>query len=208
MHFVFRRVAHDAGHRPGPTGRTVGQILRSVQLRGRDRETGPESTAGADDVVRPVGQRPGAGSAPVGQRPANATAGRSAAAGLRAATPLDQVEVETSVPHVVQPRLVSPPRHGQPILVGVAIDRRSPVRQQSCAARAHSHQTDGQVVAEAADRAQSDGHRTARRAVCFAVVVEHGFSRQKTKEQKTMIGLQFNYHYFYYYYYYYYYHNR
>jgi len=84
----------------------VGQILRPVQLRRRNRETGAQPTAGTDDVVRPVGQRPGAGAAHADQRPADAAAGRvrggHAPACGHAAPPLDQVETEAGVPHVVQ----------------------------------------------------------------------------------------------------------
>jgi len=111
----------------------MGQVLRPIQLRGRDRETSPQPTTGTDNVVRPVGQRPGARSAyAAGQRQTDATAGGRGDVPVRGrgATPssFDQVEAEASVSHVVQSRLVH--RHGlQPVLAGVAANGRRPVRQ-------------------------------------------------------------------------------
>jgi len=175
----------------------VGQILRPVQLRGRDRETSAQPTPGTDDVVRPVGQRPGVGPAHADQRPADAAAGRvgggHAAARGHATPPLDQVETEACVPHVVQSRLDR--RHGQPVFAGVAAHRRGPVRKQSRVACAHARQAHGQVVAQTVDRAKGDRHRNARTAPTAAaaanarsVVTERRrFSEQKTEEQKTMM---------------------
>lgn len=141
----------------------MGQILRPVQLRGRDREAGPEPVAGTDNVVRPVGQRPRAGPASAGQRQADATAGGVHAASGQHAAPLDQVEAEASVPHVVQPGLKRRwRRHGQPILAGVSAHGRRVVRQQPRVARAHAHQAHGQVVAKTVDRAQGHRDRVAR----------------------------------------------
>lgn len=188
-----RRVAHHAGHGTGPPGRTVGPVLRPVQLRGRHRETGPEPVAGADYVVRPVGQRPGTGAAPVGQRPADAArAGRRATAD---AAPVHQVQAETGVPHVVQPGRrddgVGGGGHGRPVFAGVAAHRRRPVRQQPGAARAHARQANGQVAAPAADRAQGDRHRTSghrRRTAAGDGDDGRGRARQKAQEQETMIG--------------------
>lgn len=198
FHLFSRRIAHHAGHRSGPASRTVGQILWSVQLRGRDRETSAQSTPGTDDVVRSVGQRPGVGPAHVDQRPADAAAGRvgggHAAARGHATPPLDQVETEACVPHVVQSRLDR--RHGQPVFAGVAAHRCGPVRKQSRVAGAHARQAHGQVVAQTVDRAKGDRHRNARTAPPAAaaaanagsVVTERRrFSEQKTEEQKTMM---------------------
>lgn len=166
VYLSCRRFTHHAGHRSGPAGRTVGQILRPVQLRGRDRETGAQPAAGTDDVVRPVGQRPGVGAAHADQRPADAAAGRvrcghSPACG-HAAPPLDQVEIKACVPHVVQSRLDR--RHRQPVFAGIAAHRCSPVRKQPRFACAHARQAHGQVVAQTFDRAQGDRHRAARTA--------------------------------------------
>lgn len=186
-----RRVAHHAGHGPGPAGRTVGQVLRPVQLRGRDREAGAEPAAGADHVVRPVGQRPGARAAPADQRPADAAAGRGRAAAD--AAPLHQVEAQAGVPHVVEPGGLAGRRQDglQPVLAGVAAHRRRPVRQQPRAARAHARQAHGQVAAPAADRAQSDRHRvpSQRAADVRSAVAERRRRRspgQKTEKQETL----------------------
>jgi len=172
----------------------VGQILRPVQLRGRDRETGPEPATGTDDVVRPVGQRPGAGPAHADQRPADAATGRvgggHAPACRHAAPPLDQVETEAGVPHVVQSRFDR--RHRQPVFAGVATHRRCVVRQQPRVTGAHARQAHGQVAAQTADRAQGDRHRTARStpaADARPVVPERRrFPEQKTEKQKTMMA--------------------
>jgi len=170
----------------------MGQVLRPVQLRGRDRKAGTQPAARADDVVRPVGQRPGARPASAGQRPIDATAGgHGGAPAGRHATPFDQVEAETGVPHVVQSGLVVGDRrlHGQPVLAGVAADGRRAVRQWPRVARAHARQADGQVVAQTVDRAQSDHHGatgTAAPAVLHPFVQRRRrFPEQKTKEQKT-----------------------
>jgi len=124
-------------------------------LRGRDRETGAQPTAGTDDVVRPVGQRPGAGAAHADQRPADAATcrvrGGHAPACGHATPPLDQVETEAGVPHVVQSRLDR--RHRQPVFAGVATHRRGPVRKQPRVAGTHARQAHGQVVAQTVDRA-------------------------------------------------------
>lgn len=141
----------------------MGQILRPVQLRGRDREVGAQPIAGTDDVVRPVGQRSGTGPSHADQRPTDAAAGRvrggHAPARGHAAPPVDQVQAEAGVPHVVQSRLDR--RHRQPVFAGVAAHRRGPVRQQPRVARAHPRETHGQVVAQTVDRAKGDRHRFA-----------------------------------------------
>jgi len=142
----------------------VGQILRPVQLRGRHREVGAQPIAGTDDVVRPVGQRSGTGPSHADQRPADAAAGRvrggHAPARGHAAPPVDQVQAEAGVSHVVQSGL-DRRRHRQPVFAGVAAHRRGPVRQQPRVARAHPRETNGQVVAQTVDRAKGDRHRVA-----------------------------------------------
>lgn len=194
-----RRVAHHAGHGPGPAGRTVGPVLRPVQLRGRDREAGAEPAAGADHVVRPVGQRPGARAAPADQRAADAAAGRGRAAAD--AAPFHQVEAQTGVPHVVEPGGLRGRRQdGQPVLAGVAAHRRRPVRQQPRVARAHALQAHRQVAAPAADRAQSDRHRVSSHRAAAAAAADAECRRrrrrrspgQKTEKQETLTAATAN----------------
>lgn len=173
----------------------MGQILRPLQLRGRDRETGAQPATGADDVVRSLGQRPGARASPAGQRQADAAAGSHDAPTCRrrrstkpSPPSLDQVEAEAGVPDVVEPGL----RHGQPVFAGVAAHGRRALRQQPRVARAHARQTHGQVVAQTIDRAQGDRHRASERTADGRRVAERVFRRrgrtkQKTQEQKTMM---------------------
>lgn len=159
----------------------MGPILRPVQLRGRDRETGPEPTPRANNVVRPMGQRPGARSAFVGQRQADATAGGRTTA-RRHATALDQVEAEACVSNLVQSGL---DRHRQPpILAGVAAHGRRSLRQQPRIARPHAFEANGQIVAQAAHGAQGDRDRATRTANGrYASATERRrFPKQKTEK--------------------------